>query len=408
MSFTLVVSPESYPWDLAKEQTFVAPELEVLAREDLKLIVLPQRTGGERLPVPPSVEVDDAFAREAAQLSRRAITLHALQTRMIAEELIDRPAPLRSPAAMKRLVDYAGRARHAEAFARHWVPRQVRGDERIVFASTWWGPVTTGFAMAARSLPQLRVVSRAHGFDLYEDRHVPPYQPCRRRALGLAHGIFPDSEMGTEWLRRTYSSVPRIDTARLGVVDPRVTCRGSTDGVLRVVSCSLQVPVKRLDLLIDGLGEAGRSGQRIEWTHHGTGDLQTALEQRARQLPTSVKWTFAGYSTQAQLYRWYETNPVDVFVNVSKSEGTPVAIMEAIACGIPALVTSVGGNPEICRPENGVRVSANPTAAELGSALIRFAGPESRAWRAGSRRVWQERYDAEANFRSWAATLRVI
>ncbi|MFT3714302.1 MAG: glycosyltransferase [Archangium sp.] len=408
MRFTLVVSPESYPWDLAKEQTFLAPELDVLAKEDLELIVLPQRVGGQRLPVPPNVEVDESFAKEAALLSRADLLRHASLSRMVVEELADRTTPLRSVVAMKRLLDYAGRAHHAAEFARRWVPKRFTNASRIVFSSSWWGPVTTGFAMAARSNPKLRVVSRAHGFDLYEDRHVPAYQPCRKRALALTHGIFSVSEAGTEWLRRTYAFVPRIDTARLGVVDPHVTCRGSADDVLRVASCSMLVPVKRVELLVDGLIAAARSGRHIEWTHHGNGPLRGELERAAQRLPANVKWSLLPFTDQRELYDWYAANPVDVFVNVSVSEGTPVTIMEAIACGIPVLATSVGGNPEICRPENGVRISANPSGTEVGDALLRFASPKARPWRGGSRRVWQERYDAEANFRAWAATLRTV
>lgn len=406
----VVLSPESYPWDLAKEKTFLEQEVEVLARTDAKVVLLPQRTGGERLPVPANVEVDDSLARETAALSRRHLVVHAAQTTLVAEEALRRGHALRNPVNLKRVVEYAGRAHLAMGFAKRYVARRGWSNQRVVFASTWWGPVTTGFGLAARSLPQLRVASRAHGFDLYEDRHTPPYQPCRHRALASVHGLFPDSDTGTNWLKDTYRKVAaKTETARLGIFDPKVTSRASTDGVLRVISCSLQVPVKRLDLLLEGLSRAGRTGLRIEWTHHGTGPLQPTLEEQARRvLPENVKWAFAGYSTQQELYRWYADHPVDVFVNVSSSEGTPVAAMEAIACGIPMLVTSVGGNPEICRPENGVRVSANPTAEELGTALARFATPEARAWREGSAKVWRERYDAETNFRTWFSTLQAL
>jgi hypothetical protein len=410
MSLTLVLSPESYPWDLAKEKTFLEQEVEVLARTDAKLVLLPQRTGGERLEVPAGVEVDDSLARETAVLSRRHLIFHAAQTTLVAEEALRRGRELRNPVNLKRVVEYAGRTHHAMGFAKRYLARRGWTNERVVFASTWWGPITTGFGLAARGLPRLRVVSRAHGFDLYEDRHTPPYQPCRHRALASVHGLFPDSDTGTNWLKDTYRSVPRkTETARLGIFDPHVVSRPSSDGVLRVVTCSLQVAVKRLDLLIDGLAKAGAQGARIEWAHHGTGPLQPALEEQARRvLPPNVKATFVGYSTQQELYRWYADHPVDVFVNVSSSEGTPVAAMEAIACGIPMLVTSVGGNPEICRPENGVRVSANPSAEEVGAALLRFASAEAQAWRAGSLKVWRERYDAEANFRAWFDTLKSV
>lgn len=409
MSVTLVISPESYPWDLAKEQTFLAPELEVLSREPVSIVMAPQRIGGQRLPVPIGVEVEDSLARETASLRRSELVIRAGRTTLVAEELFRRGRDLTTLPALKRLVDYAGRAQHAAEWARRFVHARHLERSRVIFASYWWGPVTTGVGLAAGGLPELRVVSRAHGFDLYEDRHQPAYLPCRHRALAVLHGLFPDSEMGTTWLRRTYAALPRVETARLGVASPGVRNLPSNDGTLRVVTCSLQVPVKRLELLVDGLAHAGAGGARIEWTHHGTGPLQSSLEARAlRILPANVRATFAGYSTQQELFEWYRTHAADVFVNVSQSEGTPVSIMEAIACGIPVLATAVGGNPEICTARNGLLVGANPTAEEIGAALLRFAPGISTDWRDGSLAVWREKYDAASNYRGWLETLRSL
>lgn len=408
MSFTLVLSAESYPWSVAKEHTFLAPELEVLAREDVSVVLVPQRIGGERLSVPAKFEVDESLAKEIAGLRRRDLTVHAAQTTLVPEELARRGKELTNPTALKRLVDYAGRAHHAEGWIRRFLERRHLTQSRVVFLSYWWGPVTTGVGLAARKFPQLRVASRAHGFDLYEARHTPPYLPCRNRALSVLHGLFSASDAGTEWLRKTYASLPpRLETARLGITNPGAHSRASSDGVLRVVSCSLMVPVKRLHLLVEGLAQAGKTGARIEWTHHGVGELQASIEEQARRLlPHNVTATFPGYSTQQQLFTWYRDHPADVFVNVSQSEGTPVAIMEAIACGIPVLATSVGGNPEICTEKNGLLVSANPTAAELAAALLRFTAPN--AWREGSLEVWKTKYDATANFSRWVETLRSL
>ncbi|MFO0594779.1 MAG: glycosyltransferase [Myxococcaceae bacterium] len=403
MSFTLVLSPETYPWDGAKEQTFVGPELEVLARRDARVIVLPQSLGGVRASVPSNVEVDDSFAQATSKLKKAELVAHAARTTLVAEELLRRGRELRSAVTLKRLVEYAGRAHHAAVFARAWLRQRGLERERVVFASTWWGPVTTGWGLLARDLRALTVVSRAHGFDLYEERHTPAYLPCRHRAFALAHGVYPDSDMGVTYLKERFRPSTPVEVARLGVVDPKVSAPASTDGVLRVVTCSLQVAVKRLDLLVEGLARAGAAGRKVEWIHHGTGELQPKLEAQARALfPSNVTFTFAGYSTQDQLYRWYASHPVDVFCNVSKSEGTPVAMMEAIACGIPVMATRVGGNPEICRDGvNGVVVGANPSALELGDTLLRFGSPEALAWREGSKRVFAERYDAERNYRAW-------
>lgn len=52
-----------------------------------------------------------------------------------------------------------------------------------------------------------------------------------------------------------------------------------------------------------------------------------------------------------QVYDYYKSNKVDVFVNVSYSEGLPVSLMEASSFGIPVIATDVGGSAEIIDKE---------------------------------------------------------
>lgn len=409
MRTTLVVSPESYPYELAMEQTFLGPEIAALARHFDRVVIVPQQLGGARAPVPAGVAVDETYAREVAALSTAALAVQGARTTLIAEDLIRRRNLLADPVALKRLVAFAGRAHHAQ----RWASRMLDGvprDTRVVFYTYWWGPATTGFGFARKGRDNVRVVSRAHGFDLYEDRHTPAYIPCRERSLSVLDALFPDSDKGREYLTERFGrALPACETARLGMKSPGAVCRASADGVLRVVSCSLQVPVKRLHLLISGLAAAGRSQptRHIEWTHFGTGALQPELEaQAARELPANVTATFGGYSTQPELLRWYSEHPVDVFVNVSASEGTPVAVMEAIAFGIPVLATAVGGNPEIATPHNGVQLSPNPSAEEVAAGLLRFTEQSAQdLFRRGSLDVWRKRYDADANLEAFARRL---
>lgn len=44
------------------------------------------------------------------------------------------------------------------------------------------------------------------------------------------------------------------------------------------------------------------------------------------------------------VYDFYRNNDVDVFVNLSESEGIPVSIIETISFGVPVVATDVGGN----------------------------------------------------------------
>ena len=172
-------------------------------------------------------------------------------------------------------------------------------------------------------------------------------------------------------------------------------------------------PVKRVDLLIEGIANAARArpDQRFEWRHFGNGKRRTELQELAnRTFPPNASADLPGYSTKADLMRYYEQSPVDVFMNVSVSEGTPVAVMEAVSCGIPVIATSVGGNVEIVSERNGLLLEADPTPEQIGKALLAFWDDQdvARLKRQGSRKVWQERYNADANFQVFAEKLKSI
>ena len=100
-----------------------------------------------------------------------------------------------------------------------------------------------------------------------------------------------------------------------------------------------------------------------------------------------------------------------MFVNLSTTEGgAPVSIQEAISCGIPVIATNVGGNPEIVSERNGILLSPNPSPEEVAQALLMICdSPETaRKMRIESRRVWEESYNADANFRAFAEQLKAI
>jgi L-malate glycosyltransferase len=70
----------------------------------------------------------------------------------------------------------------------------------------------------------------------------------------------------------------------------------------------------------------------------------------------------------------------DAFCLLSRSEGFCNALLEAMACGIPSVVTRVGGNPEaITDGENGFLVPVEDDAAAAERLLTLLRHPERRA-----------------------------
>lgn len=409
---TLVLIAESFPYDGAVEQTFLNPELEYLMRS-FRVILVPQSTRGTRVPVPEGIEVDVSYAALRGETRRWQTALRALYSKSFWRDILSRLSILVQYPALKRLLAFAGGAEQTRSWLARFLGTRNLDPRTCLFYTYWLDSSSLGVGLAKRDLPGIRLVSRAHGVDLYESRHQPPYIPCRCESLELLDGLFPASDHGTGYLTRRYPGImPLCETARLGVKDPGFTTAASADGTFRIVSCSFLVPVKRVDLLLEGIACAARQRpqQQFEWHHFGDGPLRAELERLASTLPENVRNYLPGYRPLADLMGFYRDNPIDVFVNVSQSEGTPVAVMEAISCGMPVVATAVGGNPEIVSERNGTLLSPNPDPDEIAAALLDFwDDPETaRRKRAASRQVWNEKYNASRNFQAFVDRLQSI
>lgn len=126
------------------------------------------------------------------------------------------------------------------------------------------------------------------------------------------------------------------------------------------------VPVKSIDVLLDGCAAAAR---RVDFhlTLIGDGPLRRALEARCRAVGISDRVSFRGYVAHDELPDWYRA--ADLTVLSSSSEGVPNALLESIACGTPFVASNVGGVPEIADPllDRLVR-SGDPQA--FGDAIV--------------------------------------
>jgi glycosyltransferase involved in cell wall biosynthesis len=107
----------------------------------------------------------------------------------------------------------------------------------------------------------------------------------------------------------------------------------------------------------------------------GQGPLEPQLRRLANQLGLDGTVIFAGFHTDAQRLM----AGLDVFTLSSTYEGLPIALIEAMALGRPAVVTSVGGVPEVVDGAQALLVPPRDPAA-LADGLLRLLGdPDLRA-----------------------------
>ena len=171
--------------------------------------------------------------------------------------------------------------------------------------------------------------------------------------------------------------------------------RFSPRGVRPVKSGLLAVTVGRLDPIKDHLTmlRAVRlvveqlPGFRLEVV--GDGPSRPELEAACKELGVADHVRFHGYRAQVEPH----LAAADLFVLSSTSEGVPLALLEAMASGLPAVVTDVGGMREVVVPgETGCLVPPRSPQA-LASAILAIEGqPDTldRMGRAARRRVEEE------------------
>jgi glycosyltransferase involved in cell wall biosynthesis len=103
------------------------------------------------------------------------------------------------------------------------------------------------------------------------------------------------------------------------------------------------VPIKRVDRLIDALATVRSLGVPLVLVIVGGGELEDALRAQARALGVEDAVRFAGYRADVAPM----LASADLAVLSSANEGTPVALIESAAAGLPLVATDVGGVAEV-------------------------------------------------------------
>lgn len=125
----------------------------------------------------------------------------------------------------------------------------------------------------------------------------------------------------------------------------------------------------------------------------GEGDQRLELEAQAQRLNLDTHVLFLGGCDDVT--RFLQT--ADVFVLPSYAEGLPVALLEAMACGLTCVATAVGGTLQLIKDGVTGRAVAAGDAAALASGLVEaLTTPAARSWGVQARRLIAESYSLDA------------
>ena len=211
----------------------------------------------------------------------------------------------------------------------------------------------------------------AHGYDIH--RKAPPDFSARAAA---ASAVVTVSEANAAFMADTFG-VPR---ARIRVIPcgvdtevfrPRQNALFSGGPGLPLIVCvARQVVVKNLSLLLESCALLRDRGTGFRCVLIGDGPCRAELEQTLVQLRLQDCVQMPGAAAQNEVLDWWQRATVAVLT--SDNEGMPVSLMEAAACGVPAVATAVGGVPELVQDGMTGLLTPPGDPAALASALERM------------------------------------
>lgn len=237
-----------------------------------------------------------------------------------------------------------------------------------------------------------------HAHDLYVDRTMLD------RKLRDCSAAVTISEHNAELLRRDYPDVAdRVHVVRCGVdiarIDPTFDRPPLAAGdPLRIVTVARFEPMKGHADLLKAAKRIHDGGREIRLDLVGDGDDRAEIARRAPE------WVvFHGAVDGAEVERLVRGADMMVLPSIEmpdgRRDGIPVALMEAMALGVPVVSTTVSGIPElVIDGETGLLVPPGDPE-RLAAAILRLADDQALASHltAAARRHVENHFDATTN-----------
>jgi glycosyltransferase involved in cell wall biosynthesis len=169
-----------------------------------------------------------------------------------------------------------------------------------------------------------------------------------------------------------------------------------------IVAIGRLSPEKGLDILLAAYARQFGSDRGVRLILVGDGPELVELKSLAGRLGIAEQVLFAGFS--ADVAGYYAA--ADLFVMSSHTEGFPMALLEAMAWGLPVLATAVGGIPDIIQDGKDGCLVPPGDEERLSAAMGHLLGDRGLAGNMGqmARQTITERFAAD----QWARALESV
>jgi glycosyltransferase involved in cell wall biosynthesis len=359
-------------------ETFLVPEVQALLAAGHELLIVPRRSR------------DPVVHDDVGALLPRTRTLPGVGAIVAAVVGALARSPRRTAGAFWRLRRTRPRYRaivNLIATAQGiWLARMARqwGADHI---HAHWAHLTATLAMAASAMSGIPWSFTAHRYDIFLNNLLT------EKLRSARFGRFIAREM-LAVVRPLVApdAFARAVVVHMGVWLPPAPAK-ETPRATPILLCPARlVPVKSHGHLLEAAARLVARGVPFQLWLAGEGPERAAIERRIGERGLSERIRLLGTVPHAELLGMYRDGRVDCVVLSSCYEGLSVALVEAMAYGVPVIATRVGGLPELCEGGTGILVPPGDVDA-LTEALVRMLG--SATLRAELAQAARRRVEAE-------------
>ena len=358
-------------------ETFVIPEIEALLARGHDVLIVPRLSG------------DPVLHDDAAALVPRTRTLPSTPAivRAVLRALVRRPrltlcAFWRLRRTRPRPRTYSNTSATAQGV---WVAELARawGADHI---HAHWAHLTSTIAMSASAFSGIPWSFTGHRYDVVLNNLLGDKLRSARFGRFIARRML---ERASPMVAP--EAIARATVLHMGVPLPPRPVGEPPDRKVPVVLCPARmVRVKGHVHLIDAASLLKQRGVPFRLLLAGDGPEQARIRRRISGLGLDENVRLLGLVPHAELLRRYRDREVDcvalpsVDLGQGEHEGISVALIEAMAHGIPVVSTLTGGLPELLSDDAGIMVPP-AQAGPLADALERLLGSRSLRQEVGSR-----------------------
>lgn len=368
MTKSLTIFTETFPH--GKGETFLNGELDYLTKEYDEVILVPMGLGNIK-PIwhkGAKSNVKGVEIRLKTLLKRHwrsAFSILKTEWKLSGNRIY-----LKRPLYFLKMLYYA--------FNNSYTLNRILPKETELY-SYWYSNWTLSIGLLKHLFrPEAKWITRTHGFDIDVQQIESGYYPFRKWSNMQLNKIICISKYGKQLFNRDNPEYKgEVEVSYLGIEEQGFAPipKGKT---YIIVSCSNIIPLKRLDKLASILGHLNR---RVLWVHFGEGPDISRVNRYLDRLPDNIGYEFKGHVPNEEIFKYYQENEVDLFINTSKLEGIPFSMIEAAAFGIPIAGFNICGIPEILTRHMGVLldegIGNEENADKIKSFLLSASGRES-------------------------------